>query len=410
MRTLIKLAVRNVWRSKWRTLITAASILLAVLLATVMNSIQKGAWDKMIDNVVNYYFGYAQVHQNGYWDEQNIDKAFTIPEGLMDMPEATKGLETMVPRIESFALASYENNTRGILVIGTDPDRENAMSELGERVVEGKYLKPGDDGALIAEGAAQLLKLGIGDTLVLISQGYHGVNAAGKYPVRGLVKFGSPDLNKQLVFLTLPNAQQLYGAEGLITTMAMKINDKDQVDPVVKKLKASLDQEAYEVLDWKEMVPDLVEAQQVDAVGNYIVLFILYVIITFGIFGTVLMMTKEREYEFGVLTAIGMKRGQLGLIIWLETVLIGLIGAIAGMLASFPIVFHFNRNPLDFTEMNEQMAETYEKFGFEPIFPAALEFDIFLNQALIVFVITTIIALYPILKIKRLKPVEAMRH
>ncbi len=406
---LLKLAWRNIWRNKRRTFITAASILFAVFFASFVRSIQKGAWDNMIDNVVNFYFGYAQVHQDGYWAEQSLDKAFVLKPDMRDLPKEVSSLEEVVPRIESFALASHEEQTHGVLVVGIEPIKEDAMTKLSTRLVEGQYIKNDDQAVLIGTGVAEKLGMQLGDTLVLISQGYHGVNAAGKYPVKGLVKFGSPDLNKQLVYLPLPEAQYFYGAEELVTSLALKIKDKKAVENTVKAVKASLPAEEYEVLDWQEMIPELLEARELDTAGNMIILFILYILIAFGIFGTVLMMVKEREYEFGVLTAIGMKRGKLAGIIWLETLIIGVLGTVLGILFSAPIIYYFHKNPIDMSGMGEEYSATYEKFGMEPILPAAFEWPIFTEQAIIVFFIVTLMALYPLWKIWKLQPVEAMR-
>ncbi|MCO6491158.1 MAG: FtsX-like permease family protein, partial [Phaeodactylibacter sp.] len=240
----------------------------------------------------------------------------------------------------------------------------------------------------------------------LISQGYHGVNAAGKYPIKGMANFGSPELNKQMVYLPLPVAQYFYGANGLVTSLALKLDDQDDIKPALKSLYQKLDTSAYEVMDWKDMLPDLVEAKAVDSAGNVIVYVILYLIIAFGIFGTILMMSKEREYEFGVLISIGMHRWQLAFTVWLEIIMLGLLGALLGILASMPLVWYFHVNPLRFSG---DYAAAMEKFGFEAIFPAIFEAHIFLTQALLVFIITALLALYPIFKIRRLKPVQAMR-
>ena len=406
---LLKLAWRNIWRNKRRTFITVASILFAVFFASFVRSIQKGTWDNMIDNVVNFYFGYAQVHQDGYWAEQSLDKAFPIDEKLQALPDDIASLDLIVPRIESFALASFETNTHGVLVVGIDPSKEDAMTKLSKRITKGNYLTTDDQGAIIGIGVAEKLGMQVGDTLVLISQGYHGVNAAGKYAVKGLVKFGSPNLNKQLVYLSLPEAQYFYGAEGLVTSAALKINAKKEVDNTIKAVKANLNSDEYEVLNWEQMIPELVEARQLDTAGNMIILIILYILIAFGIFGTVLMMVKEREYEFGVLTAIGMKRTNLAGIIWLETLIIGAVGTILGILFSAPIIYYFHKNPIDMSGMGEEYTATYEKFGMEPVLPAAFEWPIFMEQALIVFIIVSIMAIYPLWQIWKLKPVEAMR-
>ncbi len=406
---LYKLAWRNIWRNRRRTLITAASILFAVLFASLMSSIQKGAWDHMVSNVVNYYFGYAQIHKDGYWDEQSLNKAFN-PEGeIQRLKQQVSNVNALVPRIESFALASYGKSTRGALVVGVDPIIEDQMTKLSERVTQGSYFEANDQAVLVAEGVAEKLGLGLGDTLVLISQGYHGVNAAGKFPVKGLLKFSSPDLNKQMIYLPLAEAQYFYGADNLVTTLALQIDDPSDVPETVQAVKANLPAEQYEVLDWKEMLPELLEAQQLDTAGNNLVLLLLYLIIAFGIFGTVLMMTKEREYEFGVLISIGMSRWKLAATVWMETIFIGLLGAIAGILLSAPLVYYFHLNPIDVSAMGEEAVQAYEQFGMEPLLPAAFEWTLFAIQALIIFIITSLLVWYPIWKISRLQPVEAMR-
>jgi putative ABC transport system permease protein len=409
MKTMIKLAWRNIWRNRRRTLITATSILFAVMLSTFMMALQKGAWDKMVDNVVNFYYGYAQVHSDGYWEDQSIDKAFLLQEDLIQLGAELDELEQVVPRLESFALASSGNQTSGVLVVGTDPAAEASMTQLQDRLVDGEYFKNEEAATIIGAGVGERLKLDVGDTLVLISQGYHGVNAAGKYPVRGIVKFGSPELNKQMVYLPLKTAQVFYGAEGLVTSLALEVSRRDEVPRLIKTLKAKLPAEEYEVMGWEELLPDLVEAREIDTAGNYLIMVILYLIIAFGIFGTILMMTKEREYEFGVLLSIGMNRWFLSFTVWLEIMFLGIIGAIAGVIVTTPLVYYFYVNPLNFEEMAEDMSSAYERFGFEPIFPAAFEPSVFLDQVIVVLLLTLVLGIYPLLKIRKMKPIDAMR-
>lgn len=404
MKQIIKLALRNIWRNKRRTLITAASILFAVFFAVAIMSIQVGTWDHMVDSIVHYHFGYAQIHKEGYWDDKSIDNAFDAGPVLAKL-EGEEDVSQLVPRIESFALASSGSYTKGALVIGIDPYKENELTKTESRVAEGQYLKGDDEGALVAEGLAKYLKMEVGDTLILISQGYHGINAAGKFPVRGLVHFGSPELNKQMIYIELEKAKWFYGTEGLVTTLVVDTEKREEVKKIVSDIRTKLGPD-YEAMDYEEMMPDLMQAREVDTAGAQVILLVLYLIIGFGIFGTILMMLKEREYELGILKAIGMHTSQLNLMLWLETIFLGLIGTLAGVLFSFPIVYHFYKNPII---MTGDMASAYEKFGVEPVLPASIAPHIFISQALVVFFMITILSIYPMFKIRNLKPVEAMR-
>ena len=407
---LLKLAWRNIWRNKRRTLITVASILFAVLFSIFMNAFQKGAWVRMLDNIVNYYYGYAQIHQKGYWEEKTINDALELNEELWQLPSNIEGLEQIIPRLETFALLSSGEHTSGMMIVGTNPKAEDQLTQLKSRLTEGVYFEKSDKALLIAGGVKSLLKVNLGDTLVILTQGYHGVNAAGKYPIKGIVHFASPDLNKRMIYLPLEETQELLGAPAMATTLALRLSDRDDLESVIEQLKTQLDTEKYEIMDWQSMLPDLVEAQKTDAAGNYIFLLVLYLIISFGIFGTILMLVKEREHEFGILLSIGMSRRMLAFSTWLEILLMALLGVVFGMLAALPLVYYFKVNPIDFSEYGKEMAESYEKWGFDPIFPTVMDASLFYSQAILMLVITSLLALFAIWKIYKLKPVEAMRE
>jgi putative ABC transport system permease protein len=403
---IFKLAWRNIWRNKRRTYITVASVFFAVLFATVVKSIHKGTWDNMVNNVINYYFGYVQIQPLGYSEEPSLDLSFYPEEVIPALERAESKMKGYIPRIESFALASSGEKTLGALLLGIDPQREDQFTQLSARIAEGRYFDAGDQSVMVGAGLAKSLSLQLGDTLVLVSMGYHGSNAAGKYPVQAIVDLPSPELSKQLIYLPLREAQYFYNAEGRITAMALNVKDRAMTFPLAAQLTLDLDQEKFAVLDWQALLPELVEAMTLDQAASTVILLILYSIITFGIFGTLLMMVKERMYEFGVLISIGMKRWKLILMVWIEILFIGLIGSIIGILLCLPTLWVLKNHPIT---LWGRYAEVYEKFGVEPILPAVIEPKIFFTQAVIVFFVTAILALYPYRVISRLHPMEAMR-
>ena len=399
----LKLAWRNLWRNKRRTMISISAVLFSVLFASTIQSFQKGTWDHMVDNVVRYYLGYAQIHQNGFWDDQTLDNSFdpkAVPASLHESME-------LAPRLESFALASSGEITRGVLVVGIDPKKENAMTGLKNRITKGDYLNGEDQSVLVAEGLANLLNLNIGDTIIMVSQGYQGQNAAAAYPIKSLAKFGAPELNKQLVFMPLALSRDFYGTGERLTSLAVNLSGRDELPAALTTIRSQLPEEEFEVLDFKKLMPELIEAQELDTAGSMLILWVLYLLIAFGLFGTVLMMTRERTYEFGVLTAIGTKKRTLMGMLWTEAILIGTVGSILGILLSIPIVYYLNTNPI---VLSGDMGAAYEKFGMEPLLKTTFESWIFLRQAVVIFFISCFLTIYPIWYIWRLKPVSAMRE
>ena len=384
-------------------MISISAVLFSVLFAATITSFQKGTWDHMVDNVVRYYLGYAQIHHKGFWDDQTLENSFdpkTVPASLNESID-------LAPRLESFALASSGEITRGVLVVGIDPDKENAMTRLKNRLTKGEYLLRDDKSVLVAEGLADLLNLTVGDTLIMISQGYHGQNAAAAYPIKSLAKFGAPDLNKQLVFMPLELSREFYGTGERLTSLAVNLPGRDELPATLATIKSLLPADEFEVLDYKKLMPELLEAQELDTAGAKMILWVLYLLIAFGLFGTVLMMTRERTYEFGVLTAIGTKKRTLAGMLWSEAMMIGIVGAILGILLSIPIVYYLHINPI---VLSGDMATAYEKFGMEPLMKTTFEGWIFLRQAIVIFIISSFLTIYPLWYIWRLKPVSAMRE
>jgi len=401
----LKIVWRNLWRNRKRTLITMASVYFAVILAVFTRSMQLGSYDRIIQNVAGYYTGYLQVHEKGYWEEQTLEYSFLWNDTVTSLLDGSEEVLSWVPRLKSYALVSGPKVTRGLRIIGTDPAREDAMTGLKAKLTSGRYFEPGREEILIGEGVATHLNLSVGDTVVVLGQGYHAVSAAGKYPVAGIVKFPTAELNNNLVYLPLETAQYLFGAEGRLTSVAVMLHNRDELAPALNRLQASLPTH-YEVLSWKELMPDLDQAIRSDNAGGIIMLAVLFLIIAFGVFGTILMMLNERRREFAILVAIGMKKRLLARIVVLETVLIVILGTFAGMISSIPVIEYFKFHPI---KLGGDVAEAYAKWGFEPVMPFTDKPSIFIGQTVIVLLVALVIALYPMLKIRRLNIMEAMR-
>lgn len=404
---LFVFAWRNIWRNKRRTLITAASVFTAVILALLMRSLQLGAYQRMIDNVVSFYTGHIQVHAEGYGDEKTLEYTFVPNDSIIDAIKGNEDIRAWVPRLESFALVSAADLTQGSLVVGINPEAEDGLTNLAGKIVEGTYLAADDEGVILSEGLAKKLQVGSGDTIVLLGQGYHGATAAGKYPIRGVAHFSAPSLNNGIVYLAIPQAQYLYSTGDRLTSIAMRIAPKADATLVATSLRRETEGMPFEFFDWKEMLPEMVELIEVDNAGGVIVISILYMIIAFGIFGTILMMLAERQHEFGILVAVGMKRIKLATVVLLEILMIAFLGTLAGIIVGIPIIAYFHSNPIRVTG---EMAKAYESFGMEAIFPFSNDIGLFLTQAAIVFLMSLVLSVYPWFRILRLKAIEALKN
>jgi putative ABC transport system permease protein len=410
MKSLIKMASRNIWRNKARTLITAAAVTFGVFLSILLNSFQSGSWDTIINGIVEGYYGYAQVQQKGYWEEPSLDNSFEYTPKLQKVVRETEDVSGVIPRLEGYVLAAFKTKTKPMQIVGTDPAAENKMTHVADSVIAGKYLEQDDDGILIADTLAKAMKLSVGDTMVFIGQGFRGANAAGKYPIRGIVKFRMPQM-RGMVFMTLANAQELFGADNRITALVIDTEKPRQAKQIVQTLQSKLDTAlTYDVMLWENLMVELLKTRELKDAGSKIVPMILYLIIAFVIFGTILMMLKEREYEFGVMNAIGMKRWRLSLMVSLEMWAINALGVLAGMGFALPIIYHFYKNPIPISLMGEEAKSTYDSFGVPAEIPFSFDLGIFLNEAVTIFILSIFLSLFIVRKVGKLKAIEAMRY
>jgi len=464
------MAWRNLWRNKRRTLITVASVFFAVFFALLMRSLQLGTYDHMFRNVIESYTGYVQVQHEDFWDNRLIDNVFEYTPELDRQIMNDKNSFATVPRFESFALASTGNITKGVLVMGIDPEKESYLSDVKSKLVRYKlndeiseklqnselpeaikknielfkgnsyssraslmtdlgisekdsasvfpviernasfkngYIKTGESGALVGDKLATFLKISVGDTLVLIGQGYHGSSAAGKFRIAGIVRMPTPDLDNKIVYLPFDICQEFYNAPGMLTSLAVSIKDNNdnEINRMVSDLGIKLEA-PLRVLGWRTMNELMINQMDADSKSGMVMIAILYLVIAFGIFGTVLMMTAERRREFGVLVAVGMQKTKLAAIITIEMIYIGLMGIGSGIILALPAIFYGYYHPIRFTG---EMAKMYEDYGMEPVMPFMPVDWYFMWQSVVVTIIVFIALIYPVRKIQKMEVVNSLK-
>lgn len=402
---ILSLAWRNIWRNKKRTLITAGSIFFALTLSIFMVGLQNGTYDFMIKTSVEDFYGYIQVHQKGYTEDRTLINSFEYTDELKSYLTNTENVSNLHPRLETFSLTAFEEKTKGIVVIGVNPELEFSKPGLKKRLVEGKFPTSESGGLVITEKYAEYIGATIGDSIAFLGQGYQGVSAVGLYPVVGIINLVNPQLNAGLAYMEISEAQELFNMEGRLTSLVVRLDNNSKFKKTAKKIVSELP-ENYEALTWEEEMPELVQMIESDSKSGKLMLFILYIVIGFGIFGTALMMIAERIKEFGVMVAVGMQIRKIVRMISLEMIFISIVGVVLSIVASFPIMYYFHLYPIKLTG---DLAITYASYGYEPIMPVSWEMITYIWQPIIVFIITIIAILYPILSIKKLSVIKALK-
>jgi ABC-type lipoprotein release transport system permease subunit len=377
----------------------------AVVAALFMESLGQGTRQQLLDNMTSFQTGYIQIQDYRYQDEPSPDNAFLYSDSLeQDILSSHEDINYLIPRIESFMLAAGEEITRGALVIGIDIEKEDQFNQLRDRLTEGEFSRAGQQNAVLGEGLAERLNLAVGDTLVLLGQGRFGITASGLFEVSGLIEYPIREMDNQIVYLSLEDMQWMISAEELITNLVVVPEYPDQVNQIATSISQTVSENELRVLTWQEMMPELIEAIEFDELSGRIMLWILYVVIGFGIFGTILTMTLERRREFGILLSVGMYRRKLAFTVFIETFFISILGVFSGFTLGSLVILYFYINPIEFTG---DMAELMNDFGFEATMEVSFSPEIYFLQGAAIFIITTIICLYPTLKIARMNILES---
>ncbi len=296
----VKMAWRNIWRNKKRTFLTLFSIFIAIFLALFTRSMQTGSYNNMISNAVKLSTGYIQIHKKGFWEDKTINNSLLPNKKLDSLLTTNKNITTSFKRIESFCLASSGNYTKGTLIFGIEPEIENKLNNYSSKIIKGEFLDKEDNSILVAEKLAKFLNIDVNDTLVLLGQGYHGRTAANQYSVKGIIKFPIPQLNNQLVLIPLKASQNFFGLDNRLTSVSIMLKEVTNLNEITNELRSTLS-DKYEVMQWQEMNKEIIQAIETDKIGGIIMLGILYLVIGFGVFGTIMMMTMERRKEFAVM-------------------------------------------------------------------------------------------------------------
>ncbi|MBD3610502.1 MAG: ABC transporter permease [Gammaproteobacteria bacterium] len=403
---LFKIAHRNLWRNKRRSIITLSAISIGLAALIFVWGFVDGMNEQTIENSTTYLTGHIKVHKKGFHDEKALHLAAPYDSALQARIAEADNVVSVTPRIEDKAMISGNAEARGTQVIGIDPEIEPRVTTIFKAITQGRYLRAGDENSLIiGDKLAERTGLNVGDEAVLVSQARDGSMAADRFEVVGIFDSGIDMLDGSNIFIPIKAAQEFYSLWGQVTAWVLRIDERHQAGAVKQNIENILG-EGYEVLDWKQLMPEMVEMIRFHEVISYVVLFIVAVVVTVGVANTILMAVMERTREFGIMLALGTSQLQVIQIVLMEAVVLGVIGLVIGNLIGIAITQYYATAGIDLTQFTLAMETMPGLSG--SIFPL-LRFDHLVIVSVVVFAISVLPAFYPAWRVSRLQPVEAMR-
>ncbi len=412
----IKMAWRNIWRNPRRTILTVAAIAFACVLLVFMLSFQLGSYDTMINASVKIHTGHMQIQAQGYQQSRKIRLVIPDPAPVGAILDHVPDVTAYTYRAMAFALVSSENRSYGVMVEGVDPRREARVSTLADIIRQGRYLPDqppadGPAGALVGRLLAHNLHLAVGDEITVLGQGLDGSVAATVLRVRGIYASGLDAFDRSAIQMPLAVFQEVFAMGTAVHEVVVTARNLASVPAIERAISGPLKRiqgpRPLVTLDWKALTPGLDQAIKMDLVSGGIFYLILIMVVAFSILNTFLMAIFERTHEFGVMMAMGTRPARLTRMVLLESAGMTLVGVITGIVLGSLLTWYFMVYGI---QMGASSNEIMRQFGIPGRFFPQLSLISATAGPGAVFLITLLAALYPALKIRRLTPVEAMRH
>ena len=387
---MFKLAWRNLRRNPRRTAITSAAIGFAVFLITFMLSIEHGTYRYTENYATGIWNGKARIFRKGYFQKETLSRSFKPSPELISLLRGS-GLEWCL-RITGFGLVSFGDKTYGASITGLQPSRE--ISKIRNKILRGRFLR-GRGEAVVGWRLARNLGVSPGERVAVLVQGRDGSLGAKLFDVVGVFRTGVIDLDREKVLISLSDADELFSMGGRVTSVVLysERDFEEKIGPIEEALGGEL-----EIIPWQKMMPELLEMIDFDRAGAYTMYLILLLVVIFGLLNTMLMAAVERRKEIGVMRAVGIPKGKIGLLLAEESLLTSLAGVVLGEVLSLPLLLYFHSHPI---KLGGKMAEVYESFQFAPVMPALLSWEIFAVVGAGVLLLSLFVAIFPVARVLR---------
>lgn len=401
---IFKIAFRNIFRQKRRSILTALSMFGGFFLSAFFIGFSDGSYNNIINMFTSNNLGHIQIHENTYLDKPSLYKTINNYEDVLQKLSEINGIKSSSPRIFSAGIVSVGDKSSGARIFGVDQKNEIRTTNFDKKIIKGKIFS-GEDvhEVIIGEGLSKILKAETGQELVVISQGADGSIANDAYKIIGISNSGNEIEDRVTMYLPLKAAQELLVLEGRVHEIAVTVENLNSVAGINELVSQKINSDNIEAVPWQIFAKSFYNAMQADVEGMWVMLVIIMFVVAIGVLNTVLMSVLERRREYGVLKAMGTKPKDIIKLILIEINILALICIILGSIAGFGINLLLSKHGISIPE-----PITYGGMKFQYM-TSEVNLRSFVIPAVIVFLSATIVGFFPALKAAKTDPAKAMR-
>ncbi len=402
---IAKIAWKNIWRNRLRSLVVIISIVLGLWAGTFVLAYVFGIMDQRLDDAIGYEVSHAQVHNSDFLTDYDPQYSIQATQEVLEDLQNDARVMAVSGRVLAFGMIAAPTTNSGGKFIGIDPEKEQAVTQLGDLVTEGVFLENTDKNkVVIGEKLANKLKVKIRSKVVLTFQDIDHNIVAGAFRVKGIFNSHNSTIEENNIYVLNKDLNKLMENEERVHEIAVLLHQTDQVDPFVNDFQRS--RTDVLVQSWKEIAPEL--GLMIDSIDQYMIIFLIIILLalSFGIINTMLMAVLERVREIGVLMAIGMNKIRLFTMIFLETLFIIGLATPIGLLLAWGSISYLQMTGMDLSGLYQ---EGYAAFGFKPIIYPHLEGRYYVQILILVAITALIASIFPAISALRLDPVKAIK-
>jgi putative ABC transport system permease protein len=401
---LFNLAWKNIWRNKKRSLIIITAITLGLWAGLFSVAVMIGSWDTTVNSTIDRNLSHIQIHTKEFKDESLTSHYIPGGNKLAEEIRNLKNVKDVTARVLIEGMASSPSSSRGVNIIGVDPSREKNVTTIADYITEGEYFNGiKRNPILVGEKLADKLGLKLRSKIVLSFQSIDTTLTYAAFRIVGIYKTESSIFDESHVLVRKSDLYNSMESDSIVNEIAIRLNSSKDLDSTFATLKGNYPSLVVET--WKDLAPELEMMYQYLIVEMQIFLAIIMAALLFGITNTMLMSVLDRVREFGVLLAVGMKRGRVFSLIMIETIILSLVGGIIGMIFGTFTIWYFADKGIDLSLFSEGLSSWGMPTILYPILP--LYFYGILTSMI---VITGILAaIWPSIKTIKLRPADAIR-
>ncbi len=383
----------------------AIGVLVLITVLSVMNGFEQAMRDRILGMLAH-----VTVSENG----TEVDNWQALREKLLGFPH----VRAASPFIEKPIMLNQGDEARGVLLQGIVPDMESQIGSVFEHVTEGDMTKltPGSFNIAVGATLAKELKVGVGDSLMLISPSESSLESGElptleRFTIVAIFRVDMQNYDSAFAYVNLQDAAKSFQMENRATGLRLKLDDLYFAPKVGQEIiqRLSLEMPDLWVSDWTRQNENFFKAIQMQKSVMFFILLMIIAVAAFNLVSTLVMVVTDKEGDIAILRTLGLSSGRIMKIFMVQGTLIGVIGTLAGV--ALGVLLATNLDVI--VPFIERLFDTHF-INSDVYFISELESRVEVSDVILIafcsLLMSMLATLYPAWRASKVQPAEALRY